>query len=30
VALVRLFEDRSLVRRRAVGGDAQAVWRTSA
>ena len=26
VILVRLFEDRSLVRRRVVAGDAQAVW----
>ena len=30
VLLVRLFEDRSLVRRRVVAGDAQAVWQPGA
>ena len=30
VVLVRLFEDRSLVRRRVVAGDAQAVWQPGA
>jgi membrane associated rhomboid family serine protease len=30
VLLVRLFEDRGLVRRRVLGGDARAAWQTGA